>query len=175
MYFSTFWCFSALFFLPRHLPLCPGPSHDRLNGGWHLYSSWHATSQFSHSSAEHTSVSKCAAGVHDWKQNCGCGEHNTHYGGWCSTELCPMPQLMSMWSGKTPTKNQQRDVLAVEVRDKIPPYIGDATSRLGIQVYLIRLSFTICQLAKPFFQICIPSSHHCKWRKTYVFSHLVKS
>lgn len=39
--------------------------------------------EFSHSSAEHTCVRKCAARVHDWKQNSGFGDHNTHYGGCC--------------------------------------------------------------------------------------------
>lgn len=104
--------------------------------------------------------------------------NKTHCGGCCSTELFPMPQLMSLWSvdnahqeaaGRCPCCWSQK-------YNSPPPILGmGITSRLGIQVYLIRLSCAICQLAKPFFQIFIPNSHHCKWRKSYVLSHFVKS
>lgn len=95
---------------------------------------------FSCGSAEHTCVSKCAAEVHDWKQNDGVGTQHTLWRLLFNRVISYAQADVPVICKQCPPRSS-RDVLAVEVKDKIPPSTGDATLRLGIQVYLIRMSF----------------------------------
>lgn len=132
-----------MFFHPGHLPFCPGPLHEWLNGGWCLHSSWPATSQLQgflvavlNTLVLVNVLQRCMTG----SKTMGVGTQHTLWRLLFNRVISYAQADVPVICKQCPPRSS-RDVLAVEVKDKIPPSTGDATLRLGIQVYLIRMSF----------------------------------